>query len=188
MTDTDPQPLPARRASRPVTGPTARRLRVVVPWRLAALALAVGVVGAGCVGAGSSTPGPATADAAPTSSASPAPAITPSTQTSTEWGRIWDGLPTAFPVEPGAEPVPDPSGPASATLAIPVAVATARDWWQRALGTAGYSTVGTAGPLEDGSVVIESSGAGDCRVQVRLAPAGPGTTATILYGAACPFV
>ena len=40
-------------------------------------------------------------------------------QTDTEWGRIWDTLPSTFPQIPGAHPAEEAAtGPASATLAI----------------------------------------------------------------------
>ncbi|MFZ5854329.1 MAG: hypothetical protein ACOYXS_07500 [Chloroflexota bacterium] len=44
-----------------------------------------------------------------------------------------------------------------------------------------------AGPLEGGGIVIDAAGGGDCWIRVAITPAGGATTATILYGAACPF-
>jgi hypothetical protein len=42
------------------------------------------------------------------------------------------------------------------------------------------------GPAEDGSIVIDSVGEGDCRIQTTIAPLGDTTFITVLYGAACP--
>jgi hypothetical protein len=109
------------------------------------------------------------------------------TTTTTEWGAIWDSLPPTFPVYPGAEPMEAPAGPASATLAVPAAVRVATVWWQAGLEQAGYSTAAVSGPLEDGGMVIDSTGSGDCMVQVAIVPTGATTTATILYGAGCPY-
>jgi hypothetical protein len=45
-----------------------------------------------------------------------------------------------------------------------------------------------AGPLEDGSYVIDSTGDPEgCQVQTRLAPHGEATLVSVLFGAACPF-
>jgi len=63
----------------------------------------------------------------------------------------------------------------------------ATDWWRAALEQAGYGTAGVSGPLEDGGFVVHSTGSGDCRVQVRIAPTGATTTAAILFGAGCPY-
>jgi hypothetical protein len=116
----------------------------------------------------------------------PGVSATPTT-TTTEWGAIWDSLPPTFPVYPGAEPMEAPAGPASATLAVPAAVRAATVWWQAGLEQAGYSTAAVSGPLEDGGMVIDSTGSGDCMVQVAIVPTGATTTATILYGAGCPY-
>src|SRR4029079_15915087 len=59
-------------------------------------------------------PGGSTAPSAGASSA----AVSPPTQTDTEWGRIWDGLPAGFPLPPGAVPTEIGEGAASATLAV----------------------------------------------------------------------
>ena len=146
---------------------------------LASAAVATLIVLGGCVGGASQS-------AASSPSGGAGPSFAPA-QSRTEWGLIWDSLPSGFPVYPGAEPVDLPSGPASATLDVPASVRAATEWWQAALEQAGYSTVAASGPLEDGSTVIDSAGAGDCRVQVAIAPIGGATTATILFGAACPY-
>ena len=58
---------------------------------------------------------------------------------------------------------------------------------KRLLDSAGYAT-DQSGPLEDGSFVLDSTGApADCRVQTTLAPQASSTLMTVLFGAACPF-
>lgn len=110
-------------------------------------------------------------------------------QTETEWGRIWDTLPTGFPKYPGAvlseETV---TGPASAVYSVeggePAEIAT---WYQGELEMAAFSTEALSGPLEDGGYVINSTGQDPrCRLSVTIAPLGGTTTLTVLYGAACP--
>lgn len=112
----------------------------------------------------------------------------PPTQTDTEWGRIWDALPEAFPRYPGANPTETGEGPASAILDVgdaePAGVAT---FYQSALEGATYSTLSMSGPREDGSWEIESAGEATCRTRTTIAPLGGSTIVTILFGAACPF-
>jgi len=36
-------------------------------------------------------------------------------------------------------------------------------------------------------MVIDSTGSGDCRIQVAIVPTGATTTAKILFGAGCPY-
>ncbi len=129
----------------------------------------------------------------------PSPAVEPSTggpgsnpapagQTDTDWGRIWDGVPEAFPVYPGATPADDAATEvASATLALEGADArTVAGWMQTELERATYATEALNGPLEDGSFVLDSEGASDCRIQVAVAPLGGLTTITVRYGGGCP--
>ena len=149
--------------------------------RLVTLVVGAALTLGGCIGGTSPS---ATAGGPPGSSA---PAASQPTRTTTDWGEIWDALPPSFPVYRGSEPVESPSGPASATLTVPAPVKAATEWWQAALEQAEYSTVAVSGPLEDGSAVIDSTGGGDCRVEVTIAPTGGTTTATILFGAACPY-
>jgi hypothetical protein len=59
-------------------------------------------------------------------------------------------------------------------------------WMQTELERATFPTEGLNGPLEDGSFVLDSTGPGDCRVQVRAAPLGNLTSLTVRYGAGCP--
>ena len=159
----------------------------------------------GCGGTSPGSPGPSTAATAtaaastpaggPSTSASAEPtAATPSAgpavgQTDTDWGRIWDAVPTDFPRFPGSK-VADDTGeaPVSARFAVdggdPKAMAA---WMQSAMETAAYSTEGLNGPLEDGSMVLESVGDGGCRIQTTIAPLGGTVFVTIRYGAACPL-
>jgi len=132
----------------------------------------------------SSTP-TGTASAVPTS----APA-TPPSQTDTEWGRIWDGIPPSFPVPPGAARGEEPVEPVSAALDItgvdagkPVDVA---QFYADALQSMEFFP-GTEGPLEDGSYVVNAVRGPTCDVQVRVGPLGSLVRVTILYGAGCPF-
>ncbi len=108
------------------------------------------------------------------------------TQTNTAWGRIWDELPRAFPRFPGSEPSTDVGEPASAQLVVPTDVETASVWLKGALDVAGFRT-NVSGPLEDGSVRLDSTGANGCAVQTTIARTGNVTLETILYGAKCPF-
>ena len=110
-------------------------------------------------------------------------------QTDTEWGRIWDTLPSTFPAIPGARPSEEAApGPASATLVLEgnVArlVATAL---VDLLAKSGFPTAGLGTPLEDGSYTLDAIGsAPGCMVQATVKPMGGETFVTILYGAACP--
>jgi hypothetical protein len=142
----------------------------------------------------SATPSATTAAAAsPAVAASPAgatakPTRRPSTST-LAWGKIWDALPASFPTPVDAEPTQTGDGGASsATLAVPLSPSAASDWYSGALPDAGYSVEGATGPLENGGYILDAVGSNpDCRAQVTLTRAGAGTTATILFGAACPF-
>jgi hypothetical protein len=110
-------------------------------------------------------------------------------QTDTEWGRIWDTLPSNFPAYPGSTPGEETAtGPASANLVVEgldaKGIATLL---QTLLTQAGYTTVGLSGPLEDGSYVLDMTGpTAGCKVQVSASPTGTLTAVTILYGASCP--
>lgn len=121
----------------------------------------------------------------PSAPASEAPQTS---QTDTEWGRIWDDLPPGFPVFPTATVADDATPePVSGVFAIPEGdPAEVAAWMQAALETATYSTEALSGPFEDGSVVLDSVGDGDCRIQTIVAPMGGLTLMTVHYGAACP--
>ena len=123
----------------------------------------------------------------------PGPSTSPSSslaagQTDTDWGRIWDTVPQGFPRFPGSTVADDASpDPASARFSVPggdpKAIAT---WMQGALEEAGLDTVGLNGPAENGSFVLDSVGAAECRVQTTIAPLGDLTFITVLYGSDCP--
>lgn len=118
----------------------------------------------------------------------PSSAAPPTGQTDTDWGRIWDELPEAFPVYPGATPADEAATEAvSGTFALdgadPRSVAA---WMQTELERGAYRTEALNGPFEDGSFVLDLVGATDCRIQVAVAPLGGLTSVTVRYGAACP--
>ena len=131
---------------------------------------------------------PSATGGAPTATAATAGASATTSQSDTEWGRIWDALPAGFPLYPGGTAAEDAGiGPASATYAIeggdPEEIASSM---QQALETATFSTEALAGPLEDGRFVLDSVGDGDCRMQVEAIPQGGLTFIVIRSGAACP--
>ena len=134
-----------------------------------------------------STPPASSGSSVPASAAASAGSTT--SQTDTDWGRIWDSLPTGFPTIPGSTPSEEAAaGPASAVLVVnggsAKAIATAL---QTQLTTAGYTTVALGGPLEDGTYTLDMAGQpAGCMLQVRAGPLGGVTTVTILYGATCP--
>jgi hypothetical protein len=162
------------------------------------LALVV-VAAAGAAGCGPEA-SPAPASAASPAPASAAPSIGPTagsesplpatTQTETEWGRIWDAVPAGFPLPAGAAPTQTREGPVSGTYAVAAAVEALSGPYRVALERAGFAMESVAGPLEDDSVVIDAVGpVPGCRAQVSLRPfGGPATTLlVVLYGADCPF-
>jgi hypothetical protein len=108
------------------------------------------------------------------------------TQTNTAWGRIWDALPRAFPIYPGSSESTEIGAAASGQFVVPTDVATATAWTKSALDAAGLRTT-VSGPLEDGSMRLDSAGAAGCAVQTTIAREGAVTTMTVLYGATCPF-
>jgi len=70
-------------------------------------------------------------------------------------------------------------------------VAATRDalveFYRGAFRDAGYS-IGTDGPLEDGSVIVTASDGYQCRIQLSVREVGAQESiATVLYGAGCPF-
>ena len=130
------------------------------------------------------TPVPNGSDAAG-GSAPPAAAVS---QTDTDWGRIWDALPAAFPRFPGSVPTETGEfGPVSAEFAVPDETGPVTAWLQATLEGAGYSTEALSGPLEDGSRVIDSVADGGCRIQTVVLPLGGTTHVVVRFGAACPF-
>jgi hypothetical protein len=164
--------------------------------RLLAAGLALAV--AACGGSGTPTP-PTTPTLAPTApaptdvpgSGDRTPTPTPGLLPGEAWGAAWDALPPGFPVPVGAKPA-DPGDPSDGPVSGAFVVDGPRDdvvkAIQNGLTAAGYSTEAPSGPLEDGSVVIDSVGPDPaCRVQTRVRPLGGTTMITVLFGAACPW-
>jgi hypothetical protein len=165
---------------------------------LAAGAVALSLAAGGCNALNSAAPAsPSATTAEPTetetelpseplaSDESPA-ADVGMTQTNTEWGRIWDALPGSFPVYPGASETTEIGEPASGQFVVPTDVATATTWMKSALDAMGLRTT-VSGPLEDGSMTLDSTGAAGCAAKTTIARTGSVTTMTVLYGASCPF-
>jgi len=116
------------------------------------------------------------------------PASSPPSQTETDWGRIWDGLPRAFPSYPGASPTETGAGPASAILDVgDIEPAEVASFYVSALEFAGYHTLARSDPREDGSIEVEWAGETTCRILATITPMGGTTIVSILYGADCPF-
>jgi hypothetical protein len=163
------------------------------------LAIAAGLALAVAACGGSATPVPASSTQAPTPpaptdvpgggdrTAAPSPGLLPNEA----WGAAWDALPPGFPVPAGARPADpgDPAdGPVSGAFVVDGVTDDVAAQMQRRLGAAGYSTEAVSGPLEDGSLVIDSVGPDPaCRVQTRVRPLGGTTMITVLFGAACPW-
>jgi hypothetical protein len=163
----------------------------------AAAAIALGACGtSGTTGNGGSTaqtaasgqPGQPPASLQGEPSPDPEPGASGSiTQTDTEWGRIWDALPAGFPRYPGAAPADDAAmAPASARYQVsgsdPETIAA---WLKAGMETARFRT-DLSGPLEDGSLSLDSVGDAGCRIQTTIAPLGGMTFVTVLYGSDCP--
>ena len=163
---------------------------------LAILAVATLALAA-CGSSGSSARPVASPSASLVPAASPRPSTGPSTgpsgtltagQTATDWGRIWDTLPSGFPTYPGATPAQEAStGPASATFVVSGGVAkdVAASMSDQLMRDA-YGVDAATVPLEDGSYIVEGRRGAGCRVQVKATPTGGLTTITVLYGADCP--
>ena len=144
----------------------------------------------------SSAPSPASVASSPRTELTPVPGgstpspVAPSgtpTQTDTAWGRIWDAVPPSFPRLPASAPADSITGPVSGAFVVDAAPTAATATLKRLLDGAGYTT-DQSGPLEDGSFVLDSTGASaGCKVQTTLAPQAKSTLMTILFGAVCPF-
>jgi hypothetical protein len=175
-----------------------------LPLRARSMPFLIAILAVGCWAVSACSP-----SATPTPSSSPpasspvGPSLTPvpggsnvatppptgqlPTQTDTEWGRIWDGLPPSFPLAAGSVPTETREGPASATLALGMSVEQASDLVVAGLIERG-SRVDRGDPSEDGSVVIDALGpAPACEIQVRLTPLSGTTSMVVMFGAGCPF-
>ena len=159
---------------------------------LAILAVATLALAA-CGSSGGSARPMASPSASLVPAASPRPSTGPSGtlaagQTATDWGRIWDTLPSGFPTYPGATPAQEAStGPASATFVVSGGVAKdVAALMSDQLMRDAYGVDAATVPLEDGSYIVEARRGAGCRVQVKATPTGGLTTITVLYGADCP--
>ena len=164
--------------------------------RLVGLLVATMVVLVACdPGRTTTTPNTTAQPTAPAASAPTGTAVASdggiqTSQTDTDWGRIWDSLPKSFPRYQGSTAGDEAAtGAASAIVLVQTAAAKAiATFYQTALETGGYRTDGLSGPMEDGGYVLDMSGPiAGCELQVTAAPTGGLTTVTILFGAACPF-
>ncbi len=155
--------------------------------RRLALVAVLAMLPAACAGPVSTGTPLASADPGASATSAPGPATAPPAQTDTEWGRIWDAVPAGFPRYPGSTTADDATREAVSDTAVIAGVdpAAVGAWFQGALETATFSTKSMT-PLEDGSIVIDSVGDGDCRIQTRFAPLGEMVLITVLYGADCP--
>jgi hypothetical protein len=154
--------------------------------RLALTALLAVLVMA-CAGPVPTGTPPTSAGPGASATSGPGPSGAPAAQTDTEWGRIWDAVPAGFPRYPGATTADAATREAVSDASVVAGVDPAEvgAWFQGALESATFSTESMS-PLEDGSVVIDSVGDGDCRIQTRVAPLGEMVLITVLYGADCP--
>ena len=110
-------------------------------------------------------------------------------QSDTEWGTIWDALPSSFPVPDGAKVADAPSGPVSGAYTVPKTKSTAAEiaaFFRDELDSIGYGT-GLDGPLEDGSYTVWSSSGEGCETLTTVLPRGDESLVTVLYGAGCAF-
>jgi hypothetical protein len=160
------------------------------------LALTLAILVAGC-GSVTTTPKPAGSPArsAPALTAVPGVAaspvvgasVGPPTTTDTEFGTIFDSLPPSFPNLPGQEPAAIGAAPTSGSFAANMSVADARKIIEVSL-VAQVWTVNVSSPLEDGTVVLEATGAtAGCKTEVRFTPVSGTVIMSVLYGASCPF-
>ncbi len=160
------------------------------------LATALAIVAAGCgSGAPATSKPPASAArtplAAPSSGtraslAAGATATLPTT-TDTEFGTIFDSLPSTFPTLPGQEPADRGAGPTSGSFAANMSVTDARKLMEVQMIAQGWKIV-VGSPLEDGTVVLEASGGkATCKTEVRFTPTSGTVVMSVLYGASCPF-
>ena len=110
----------------------------------------------------------------------------PSTTDVDGFGTIWDALPASFPKLPGQEPADTGAGPTSGSFVVKMTAAAASAAMKAKLTSAGWAAeAGT--PLEDGSIVLEATGASaGCQAEVRFLPTSGTIIMTVLYGAACP--
>ena len=110
-------------------------------------------------------------------------------QTDTDWGRIWDAIPSAFPKPPGSvlEAEPIDREPTSADLSIGAAPEDVVSFYETTLPQLGFEA-SAQGPLENGAWVVDARQPGsECQLQLTVTPLSGVTHVAILYGAGCPF-
>ena len=164
---------------------TRRRARLSSARALVGLFAAAGLLAA-CTVAGS--PGPsASTPARAHATATPAPST--ASVVTVAWGRIWDQVPSSFPLPSDAEPAQpaDPAaGPSSSTFTTGLSVDEATRRIRAALTGAGWS-LGATTSAEDGSRGIPAVGANPgCRSLVTVRALGSVHFVTVYYGAGCP--
>jgi len=138
------------------------------------------------------TPSATLAAVTPTPSATLA-AVTPTpgaaTVVTVAWGKIWDQVPSSFPLPSDAEPAQpaDPvEGPSSGVFTTSLGVDEAAHGIEAGLTTAGWSLEATTSG-EDGSRDISAVRASPgCRSRVIVRPLGSVHFVTVYYGAGCP--
>jgi len=138
------------------------------------------------------TPSATLAAVTPTPSATLA-AVTPTPSAATvvtvAWGKIWDQVPSSFPLPSDAEPAQpaDPvEGPSSGVFTTSLGVDEAAQGIEAGLTAAGWS-LGAMTSGEDGSRDISAVGASPgCRSRVIVRPLGSVHFVTVYYGAGCP--
>jgi len=177
-----------------VTEPRHRAAHALLPI----LAIVTAVAALACTPAATlSSPRPSVASGSIAPSLTPVPggpsrhpSASPVTQSDskTAIGRIWDAVPSSFPLVQASAPIDTGSGPTSGTFAIGSSVADAVAAVEAGLRSQGL-TVDAGSPLEDGSVVLEARDGANpgCRIEVRFTPLSGTITMAVLYGAACPF-
>ena len=155
----------------------------------------VGLLVAACSPGSGASQSPAMTEAgvqsAPVATGGPAGGtVAPSvaSQTDTAWGRIWDALPSSFPRMPGTKIATDTGeGASSAQLSVTAARDQVVLFYRQAFRDAGY-TIGTDGPLDDGSVTVTATDGSQCRMELSVRGTGTQESlVTVLYGAGCPF-
>jgi len=157
--------------------------------------VAAGMLAGACTPAPTATPTGTAASSASENPATAGPTIRAGTpgpslpsQTDTAWGRIWDALPSTFPALPGSLAATDTgAGATSGEILVPASRDEVVQFYRQSFRDAG-ATIGTEGPLEDGSVTVTADDGAGCRIQLSIR--GTGTReamVSVLYGAGCPF-
>jgi hypothetical protein len=180
------------------SGGASRRYdgQVTSPRRSGPLVLALLLVLAGCGSSIPPSPAPSR-QPAPTPSLTPVPGGAGATPTPTAvptsqaegFGTIWDALPRSWPRLPG-QSQSEVGTDASEGLVVKGDTAALARRLRDALEQQGW-TVDVGTPLEDGSIVLEATGAAaGCKAEARFSAPEPGddiVSLLVYYGASCPF-